>query len=400
MKKRKSSILVLLAVCSTLIVSSGTAGAIESSKEQSSVVHPRNDGIWLQYYPLTTALRKNVVLSDVLTPDSKWENWEGKEIDTHSMSDETAENYDGSHNHYQNFLSEVLNFAPGTNAVAIWGDSSAVVDGSKAWGGFFSARSNAPEFMTDEFQKYVPDDVELKYDQETYDAQLIGVEVDVLNDGLPGIYPNMSKTGVQIVGFGNPNSMAIEVRSEDTDKENVSDEDRRGVFESGIYFKNSIAPYGRLMVSDLAKARIGLDFNNTLFTEGAIKLKSAQVGTGIILNDGKSGEIYGGARWDDNPEEWMTLRAGEGGIRVLSNDNTTELLAIDNYGGIYLNGDVYVRGQRMDNYTRNDRIIFGGVIAILAGVILAENVIFRKKLKILESRITVFPAGTKGESTT
>lgn len=382
-----------------LVVSIDTASAVETLESQlrNNVMHPRNDGIWLQYYPLTTALRKNVVLSDVITPNSKWENWQGKEINTHSMSDETAENYDDSHNHYQNFLSEVLNFAPGTNAVAIWGDSSAVVDGSKAWGGFFSARSNAREFMTDEFQKYVPDDVELQYDKETYDAQLIGIEVDVLNDGLPGVYPNMSKTGVQIVGFGNPNSMAIEVRSEDTDKEDVLDEDRRGVFESGIYFKNSIASYGRLMVSDLARARIGLDFNNTVFTEGAIKLKTAQVGTGIILNDGKSGEVYGGARWDDNPEEWMTLRAGEGGIRVLSNDNTTELLAIDNYGGIYLNGDVYVRGQRMETYAHKDRIVFGGVVAVLVGIILAETIIFSKKLKILETSITVLPTGIKEE---
>lgn len=385
-----------------MVISVGTASATETAEnqtEENRVLHPRDDGIWLQYYPLTTALRKNIILSDIITPDSKWENWEGKEIDTHNMSDETAENYDGSHNHYQNFLSEVLNFAPGTNAVAIWGDSSAVVDGSKAWGGFFSARSNATEFMTDEFKKYVPKDVELIYDEETYDAQLIGVEVDVLNNGLPGVYPNMSKTGVQIVGFGNPNSMAIEVRSEDTDKADVSDEDRRGVFESGIYFKNSIAPYGRLMVSDLDKARIGLDFNNTLFSEGAIKIKSAQVGTGIILNDGKSGEVYGGARWDDNPEEWMTLRAGEGGVRVLSNDNTTELLAIDNYGGIYLNGDVYVRGQRMENYTQNDRLIFGGVIAALFGIILVEAVIFRKKLKILESSITTLPSNSKEEPT-
>ena len=372
-RKSKSLILALIMVISMSIISGEKAYAVENTDEgelqdinnTDFVRHPRCDGFWIQYYPLTTALRKNVVISDVITPDSKWENWEGNEIDTHSMSNETAENYDGSHNHYQNFLSEVLNFAPGTNAVAIWGDSSAVVSGSKAWGGFFSARSNAPEFMTEEFRGYVPDDVNLEYNKETYDTQLIGVEVDVLNDGLPGVYPNMSKTGVQIVGFGNPNSMAIEVRSEDTDKSNVADEDRRGVFESGIYFKNSIAPYGRLMVSDLSKARIGLDFNSTLFSEGAIKLKTAQVGTGVILNDGKSGELYGGARWDNNPEEWLTLRAGEGGVRVVSNDNTTELLAIDNYGGIYLNGDVYIRGEKLENYNCKDSTFLKTTVVVL-----------------------------------
>lgn len=99
--------------------------------------HPRKDNLWLQYFPLSTALRKNVVISDVITPESEWENWNGSKVNIHSMKDENAENYDNSHNHYQNFLSEVINFSEGTNAVAIWGDSSAVIDGSKAWEGYF-----------------------------------------------------------------------------------------------------------------------------------------------------------------------------------------------------------------------------------------------------------------------
>ena len=27
--------------------------------------HPRKDNLWLQYFPLTTALRKNVVISEI-----------------------------------------------------------------------------------------------------------------------------------------------------------------------------------------------------------------------------------------------------------------------------------------------------------------------------------------------
>ena len=362
MKKR----FLILAVLISLVCCSMTSLADEpetqreglgTQAQESEILirgnHPRKDNLWLQYFPLTTALRKNVVISDVITPDSQWENWSGEAVGTHSMQNENAENYDNSHNHYQNFLSEVLNFSEGTNAVAIWGDSSAVVNGSKAWGGFFSARSNARQFLeNEEFSKFIPEDVNLQYDKDVYDAQLIGIEVDVLNDALPGVYPNMSKTGVQIVGFGNPNSMAIEVRSEDSDKD-VSDGERRGVFESGIYFKNSIAPYGRLLVSDLQQARIGLDLKNTLFTEGAVQLRSQQVGTGIIYNGGTSGEIYGGERWSgtEDPNGWLTLRAGEGGIRVVSNDNTKELVAIDNYGGIYLNGDVYMNGERLGGGT-------------------------------------------------
>lgn len=363
MCKLNKNIVLILGCILCVLVFSTISEASEITEEEDNNTeniptyvtegHPRKDNLWIQYFPLTTALRKNVVISDIITPSSKWEDWSGNNIATHDMSDETAQNYDNSHNHYQNLLSEVLNFSAGTNAVAIWGDSSAVVHGSKAWGGFFSARSNLPQFVdNDIFAKYIPKDADVSYNSETYDAQLIGIEVDVLNDGLPGVYPNMSKTGVQIVGFGNANSMAIEVRSEDTDKLDIADEDRRGCFESGIYFKNSIAPYGRLVVSDLKTARIGLDLQNTLFSEGVMKLNSEQVGTGIILNNGNSGEIYGGKRWSETEDEngWLTLRAGNGGIRIVSNDNTKELVAIDNFGGIYVNGDVFVNGIKVSVY--------------------------------------------------
>lgn len=51
-----------------------------------NVKSPRKDGIWIQYFPLRTALRKNVVLSDIITPSSKWENWEGKEVNVHDTN--------------------------------------------------------------------------------------------------------------------------------------------------------------------------------------------------------------------------------------------------------------------------------------------------------------------------
>ena len=328
--------------------------------------HPRQDNLWIQYYPLTTALRKNIVISDVISPDATWENYSGIQIDRHRSEIETPENYDDSHNHYQNILSEVLNFQENSNAVSIWGDSYAVADQSKAWGGFFSARSGVTPFLPGAaFETYVPENAEIKNEPEKYDTQLTGIEIEVLNGGLPGVYPNMSKTGLQIVGFGNPNSMAIEVRCEDTDKEGVSPDERKGVWESGIYFKNSLAPYGRVLVTDFEKAKIGLDFRNTLFSEGTISFKTQQVGTGILLNDGNSGEIYGGQRWNEGEDlnDWLTLRAGNGGIRIVSQDNTRELVAIDNFGGIYLNGDIYLNGKKLPDYSLK---LFSPIIVLLA----------------------------------
>lgn len=309
---------------------------------------PRVDGIWHQYTGLDTALRKNIVFSDVITPSSEFTNYKGDVVKQHDLNDQTAENYDSTHNHYQNVLSEVSNFSKGTNAISFWGDASAVVNGSNAWGGFLSARSGYKGYLTPEFQKYVPKGVNLNYNPDEYDAQLVGLEIDVLNGGKPGVWPNKAKTGLQVVGFGNPNSHAIWVASEDTERDT---ENRRGLFESGMYFKNSMAEYGRLIVADFDKAKIGLDFRKSLFTEGAMQLKSQQVGTGILYNEGKSGEIYGGLRWNgfEDKQNWLSLRAGEGGLRVVSQDNTKELMSIDNHGGIYLNGDVYINGKKLND---------------------------------------------------
>jgi hypothetical protein len=228
--------------------------------------------------------------------------------------------------------------------VALWGDSRAIADKSKAWGGFFSARANYQDFQKPDYAPYVPEGLNLDYGEE-FDAQLIGIEVDVLNEAKPGVWPNMSKVGVQIVGFANPNSMAIEVRCEDTDRDVPQ---RRGVFESALYVKNSLADYGRMIVADFQKAKIGIDFRQPLFSEGAIALRSEQIGTGIVYNNGRSGELYGGRRWPGFEDErnWLSMRAGTGGVRVVSHDNTKELLAIDNHGGIYLWGDLYLNDKK------------------------------------------------------
>jgi hypothetical protein len=85
-----------------------------------------------------------------------------------------------------------------------------------------------------------------------------------------------------------------------------------------------------------------------LFSQGAMDFHSQGVGTGIMLDSGKSGEVYGGSRWPgfEDKREWLTARLGVGGYRLVSNDNTRELMAVDNQGGIYLNGDLYLNGEK------------------------------------------------------
>lgn len=311
--------------------------------------HPRENGIWTQYEGLDTTLRSHVIVTDVIEPNSQFYNWEGQPVEGTDVKNQNTTNSDRIDNHYQNFLSEVLNYKPNTNAVSIWGDSTAIAKDAKAQGALFSARST---YMTkkSKYYSYAPKGVDFTLDPADFDNQLIGVEIDVFNEGKPGIFPNKAKIGLQIVGFGNPNSMALEVISEDTDKDIPADQ-RKGVWESGIYFKNSLADFGRLIVADFEKAKMGFDFRKSLFREGIMQARTEGVGTGIIFNEGESGEIYGGTRWENSEDKqnWISIRNGQGGTRIVSNDNTKEIFAVDNDGGIYINGDVYINGKKLSD---------------------------------------------------
>ncbi len=73
------------------------------------------------------------------------------------------------------------------------------------WGGFFTANSSKGSDK---------------------DAQLIGAEIDVNNDTKPGIAPNASKTGLQVVGIGSVSvTNAIEIIGFD-----------RGLWTNGLSF--------------------------------------------------------------------------------------------------------------------------------------------------------------------
>ncbi len=334
-----------LLICMTVNSLSNPLGEPQDIQVRGN--NPLKDGLNAWYYGLDTALGGYKYIGDVVDKNTIFHNFKGEPVQIHSASSETAKDYENSHNHYQSLFVQTTNQVPNVNAVAIWGDSTSIVDGAKSWGGFLSARSSCASYVKGAPLQNYGEPSQLSCDD--VDNQLIGLEIDVLNSSKAGVYPNMSKTGLQVVGFGNPNSMAIEVRSEDTDRLDASGIPR-GAFESALYVKNSIQPeYGRLVVADFDKASIGLDFRRAFFSHGAMQFKSNGIGTGLIVNEGKSGEIYGGKRWplaeDDN--EWLTARAGNGGIRIANNDNTKEMLAIDNNDGIYLNGDIYINGNKI-----------------------------------------------------
>lgn len=310
--------------------------------------NPREQGIWPEYLGLNTGLRQNITVADIIYPDDPWENFMGEKITPHSAEEVGATNFANAHNHYQNLLSSVWNFKEATNAVSIWGDSASLVNGAKSWGAFFSARSNATMFQTDKrMAPYWPKGL-APNNPDDFDCQLIGVEIDVLNGGKPGVNPNMSKTGLQIVGFGQPNSMGVEVRCQGAASKNP--DDWQGQFANGMYFLNSLRPDGRLLVADFASGNIGFDMRRPIFKEGALSIRSEGVKTGLVLNDGRAGEVFGGLRWPDfqDKKQWITIRAGDGGIRMQSHDNKDEIFRADNHGGIYFHGTMYVNGKKID----------------------------------------------------
>jgi hypothetical protein len=313
----------------------------EKNTSTLSSIHPRHarkNGTWPQYTGLNTRLRGKIYFSDIIYPDDKWTNWEGKLIRPVDLSLQTPENYHETHNHYQNVLSEVWNFTPGTNAVAMWGDSAAIAHSSLAWGGFFSARSSytqRPGTPQDAFSKALPQDINSSTSREEFDCQLTGLEVDVLNGGKPGLPGNKAKHGITIVGFGNPNSHALSVICENFD---CAEELRRGQFEAGLYFQNSIHPdYGRVLVSDMDRARMGLDFRSTLFNEGAVCLRSSGKHTGVRLNEGAGGEIYVQENESKNGDGYTVIQPGRDGLILMSPDGSREIIRITSDGSIQLN---------------------------------------------------------------
>jgi hypothetical protein len=194
---------------------------------------------------------------------------------------------------YQSWLTELISLRPGTNAVASWSDAESKVDGGRVWGGFISARSELPDGA---------------------DSQLIGLEVDVLNDGLPGVYPNYSKVGLQVVGFGAANTNAIEVLTQTPS----------AAFQNIINIQpNSIAADGAVIGMAPQHAGRGIDFRGSTFADGALLLSPNQKIVFQIpgLNDAA---IYR----DQFSNGYLVLQAGTPGLRITNAQDTANLMII------------------------------------------------------------------------
>lgn len=293
--------------------------------------HPRLEGMWPQYSNLNTGLRKNIVVSDVVPYDASVESWKGefKPVNPENKNrTQTSSEFANTHNHYQNLLSEVWSFSPTVNAVALWGDSGAFYPGARSWGGFLSARS-----WPVHWGEYLPPGTP-NFEDKDFDAALVGLEVDVLNNGMPqgtvskqvGI--PLSKIGVQVVGFGKTNTAAVELRSEDSDDGARKVNERRGTWHYGIIEHNALNQDSTFLITTTPTSKTGLDMSRTRFTDSAIKINSDGAGTGIGFSH--SGEFY-------SQGDKLVTRIGVGGLSIVSPQGK-EIVAIDKDGQITWHG--------------------------------------------------------------
>jgi biopolymer transport protein ExbD len=139
--------------------------------------------------------------------------------------------------------------------------------------------------------------------------------------------------------------------------------------------------------------------SSILNAEGPIDINLNEKNTGIILNKGNSGEIYGGSRGDNvnDKNEWLTLKAGQGGIRIVAHDNMKELIAIDNFGGIYLYGDLFLNNNKLNSKienivqkeTLNNSILLIIAISLIVNFFLLFFILkLRKEMNIIKVRLT------------
>lgn len=94
--------------------------------------------------------------------------------------------------------------------------------------------------------------------------------------------------------------------------------------------------------------------------------------------------------------EWLTVRQSEAGLRIISNDKKKEVALIDNFGGIYLNGDLYLNNEKVNDILKENaslsyvNTVVVSFIALLAASLLILIVMLlklKKDINILKYKL-------------
>lgn len=194
----------------------------------------------------------------------------------------------------------VENASTTVNAVGIWGSASSLKKDARVWGGFIKGSTS---------------------EGEKNDAQVIGLEIDVINNALPGVSPNRSKTGLQIVGIGKASvTNGIEIIGAGPAK-----------WGNGILFsEGAIQKDGAVIgLSQSGNVARGIDFSNTTFGNAALLLNKESP-ISFRSRSGNASLIY----TDDFGNGHLVMQAGVDGLRVTNNDNNKNLMVVQPNGDI------------------------------------------------------------------
>ena len=239
--------------------------------------------------------------------------------------------------------STVNNSSKTTNAVALWGEAVSNAPEARVWGGFLTATS-----------------------KEGMDSQLVGLEVDVTNDSLPGISPNESKVGMQIVALGTYEcTNGIELLAAGNSSWN------NGILISDGTISESGAIIGS---SQTTPIKTGIDFTNTPFTNAAVAISNNSKIT-MQSKSGNPAAIY----TDDIDDGYLVLQAGRSGVRITNNENDKNLMVIHAAGTI--------EADFPNSNTSENR----GMIILLAVIMIGffgYIIYLNKKLKHLQKMVS------------
>ncbi len=153
------------------------------------------------------------------------------------------------------------------------------------------------------------------------DAQLVGVEVDILNYAKAGIPPNASKVGQQLVTIGDFNSSAaLEILS-----------DHKSRWQNGILFQDgSISTNGTaIAIANKEPIKFGIDASQTQFSDSAILLKkNDRISFRAIQGNPNKNTFITSDDFDDG---YVVIG---GGVRIVTPDDKFNILKISQDGSI------------------------------------------------------------------
>ena len=136
-------------------------------------------------------------------------------------------------------------------------------------------------------------------------------------------------------------------------------------------------------ISSLAGMLVCLLCFVVLLPENVIaKEEKTEVSSLIISHEGQQyGELYGAPYSETDDSDWLTLRMGGRGLRIVD-DNNTDIVLIDQFGSVYIGGVLCNPGQMEEQENINTDFSYGFMYFLITIALLLSicNFFVRKKL--------------------